>query len=172
VTSGSKSAKKKQAKILRESQQANDRGDDNAASDDDDDDDDAPAPIRRLKRAGDSAALELGDSCTWSEDSRDMIPSVLRSHNAPTTDYVCHVAQFCEDNNASQERYCWPFILEVARSNKVHFDSSYPAQKLKDFVARARCPSAYDAGHCRAQHEHLADALMAQLASKPYLQET
>ena len=77
--------------------------DSNAASDDDDDYD-APTPGKRLKR--DPTALELGGSCTWSEDSRDMVLSVYRSHKASTTDYVCHVAQFCEDNDVSQERYC------------------------------------------------------------------
>ena len=40
--------------------------------------------------------------------------SVYRSHNASTADYVCHVAQFCEDCNVSQARYCWPYLLEIA----------------------------------------------------------
>ena len=120
-----------------------------------------------------AAAFKLGDSCTWSEDSRDMMLSVYRSHNASTTDYVCHVAQFCEDSNISQECYCWPYVLEIAGRNvrAALQDGSYPARELKNLVALARCPSAHDAGHCHAQRERLADALMAQLASEPYLQE-
>ena len=97
--------------------------------------------------------------------------SVYRSHDASTTDYVCHVAQFCEDNDVSQERYCWPYILEIARANARRFNGTNPARKLKDFMALARCPSAHDAGHCHAQHEHLEDALMAQLYCEPYLRE-
>ena len=118
-----------------------------------------------------AAAFKLGDSCTWSEDSRDMMLSVYRSHDVSTTDYVCHVAQFCEDNGVSQERYCWPYILEIARANARRFNGTNPARKLKDFMALARCPSAHDAGHCHAQHEHLEDALMAQLYCEPYLRE-
>ena len=161
--------KKKKTKRLRDSQQANDRDDDNAASDDDDDGD----LLTSKKRLTHAAALKLGDSCTWSEGSRDMMLSVYRSHNAFTTDYVCHVAQFCEDSNISQECYCWPYVLEIAGRNvrAALQDGSYPARELKNLVALARCPSAHDAGHCHAQRERLADALMAQLASEPYLQE-
>ena len=149
--------------------------DSNAASDDDgnydaptpgkrlkrDDDDDAPVPSRRVNRAGDLAELELGDSCSWSKCRCDMMLSVYRSHDASTSDYVYHVAQFCEDNGVSQGRYCWPCILEIARGNARRFNGTNPARKLKDFMALARCPSAHDAGHCRPQHEHLEDALMA-----------
>ena len=110
-----------------------------------------------------AAAFKLGGSCTWSEDSRDMMLSVYRSHNASTTDYVCHVAQFCEDSSVSQEHYCWPYILKVARSNTAHFNGSYLALKPKDFMTPARCPAAHVAGHFHTQHELFADALMAQL---------
>ena len=120
-----------------------------------------------------AAAFKLGDSCTWSEDSRDMMLSVYRSHNASTTDYVCHVAQFCEDCNVSQARYCWPYLLEIARSNARFFNGGYGLIDgiTKTLVALARCPSAHDAGHCHARHEHLEDALMAQLSCEPYLRE-
>ena len=155
----SKAKKKKKAKKLREPQQANSRN--SGAASDDGDDGDAPKTIKRPKR--DPTAFELGDSCTWSEDSRDMMVIADRSHDASTTDYVCHVAQFCEDSSVSQEHYCWPYILKVARSNTAHFNGSYLALKPKDFMTPARCPAAHVAGHFHTQHELFADALMAQL---------
>ena len=119
-----------------------------------------------------AAAFKLGDSCTWSEDSRDMMLSVYRSHNASTTDYVCHVAQFCEDNDVSQARYCWPFVLEVARSNARQFNGKAPFEDgLKVLVALARCPSAHNAAHRHAQHASLTILLMEKLVNEPYFQE-
>ena len=100
-----------------------------------------------------------------------MMVSVYRSHDASTTDYVCHAAQFCEDNSVPQEHYCWPYILEIARCNTRCFDGRRPAPQLKDFVTLAHYPDGHVAGHCHAQHVHLADALMAQLASEPHLEE-
>ena len=105
-------------------------------------------PKNRLTHA---AAFELGDSCTWSEDGRGMMLSVYRSHNASATDYVYHVAQFCEDSNVPRERYCWPYLLEVARSNVRHFSGCYVLKDgLNHLVALARCTSTHDAGHNHA----------------------
>ena len=120
-----------------------------------------------------AAAFKLGDSCTWSEDSRDMMLSVYRSHNASTTDYVCHVAQFCEDCNVSQARYCWPYLLEIARSNARFFNGGYGLIDgiTKVLVALARCPSARDAEHRHDQHKLLNDDLMEKLIHEPYFQE-
>ena len=117
----SKAKKKKNSKKkLREPQQANGRN--SGAASDDGDDGEAPTTTKRLERY--PTAFELSDSCTWSEDSRDMMVSVYRSHGASTTDYVCHAAQFCEDRSVSQEHYCWPYILEVARSITAHFNGA------------------------------------------------
>ena len=121
-----------------------------------------------------AAAFKLGDSCTWSEDSRDMMLSVYRSHNASTTDYVCHVAQFCEDSNVSQARYCWPYLLEIARSNARFFNGGYGLIDgiTKVLVALARCPSARDAAHRHARaHDSLRILLMEKLVNEPYFQE-
>ena len=119
-----------------------------------------------------AAAFKLGDSCTWGEDSNGMMLSVYRSHNASTTDYVCHVAQFCEDSNVSQARYCWPYLLEVARSNARQFNGKAPFEDgLKVLVALARCPSAHNAAHRHAQHALLKILLMEKLVNEPYFQE-
>ena len=120
-----------------------------------------------------AAAFKLGDSCTWSEDSRDMMLSVYRSHNASTADYVCHVAQFCEDCNVSQARYCWPYLLEIARSNARFFNGGYGLMDgvTKTLVALVRCPSARDAEHRHDQHKLLNDDLMEKLIHEPYFQE-
>ena len=62
-----------------------------------------------------------------------MMVSVYCLHDASTTDYVCHVAQFCEENSAPQEHYFWPYILEIAHSNTRCFDGWPSAPQLKTF---------------------------------------